>query len=236
MAEPVVELRGLTRTFPGEPPIPALRPTDLVIEVGDYVSVVGPSGSGKSTLLHLFGLLDRPTEGTYLLDGIDTWLLSDSRTDGPAGRPVGVRVPGVPLVGASVDGGERDGGHALPAGSAAERRRPGDRGVGAGGSGPPDRAFAVEALRRGASAGGDRPGARAPSPVVAGRRTDRQPRHHDLEPRSSTCSTCSTKVATRWSSSPTIQRRVVGRRRRVRITDGVLAEEFAGVGPSGRPS
>ena len=69
---PVIELRGLARTYPGPPPVPALRPAHLVIEAGDYVAVTGPSGSGKSTLLHLFGLLDAPTEGSYLLDGLDT--------------------------------------------------------------------------------------------------------------------------------------------------------------------
>jgi putative ABC transport system ATP-binding protein len=69
---PVIELRALTRSFPGEPPVEALRRADLVVERGDYVSVVGPSGSGKSTLLHLLGLLDRPTSGDYLLDGLPT--------------------------------------------------------------------------------------------------------------------------------------------------------------------
>jgi energy-coupling factor transporter ATP-binding protein EcfA2 len=54
---PVIELRGLARTYPGPPPVPALRPADLVIDEGDYVAVTGPSGSGKSTLLHLLGLL-----------------------------------------------------------------------------------------------------------------------------------------------------------------------------------
>ena len=64
IAGPVIELRGLARTYPGPPPVPALRPADLVIEAGDYVAVTGPSGSGKSTLLHLLGLLDVPTEGS----------------------------------------------------------------------------------------------------------------------------------------------------------------------------
>jgi putative ABC transport system ATP-binding protein len=53
MTAPVIELRGLARTYPGPPPVPALRPADLVICAGDYVAVTGPSGSGKSTLLHL---------------------------------------------------------------------------------------------------------------------------------------------------------------------------------------
>jgi putative ABC transport system ATP-binding protein len=51
MTPPVIELRGLARTYPGPPPVAALRPAGLVIEAGDYVAVTGPSGSGKSTLL-----------------------------------------------------------------------------------------------------------------------------------------------------------------------------------------
>ncbi|MEE6273173.1 ABC transporter ATP-binding protein [Georgenia wangjunii] len=67
-----MDVRGLTRSFPGDPPVEALRSIDLVVDRGDYVSVVGPSGSGKSTLLHILGLLDRPTAGDYLLDGLAT--------------------------------------------------------------------------------------------------------------------------------------------------------------------
>ncbi|MBO9556842.1 ABC transporter ATP-binding protein, partial [Cellulomonas sp.] len=69
---PVVELRGVTRQFPGDPPVHALHPADLSVGAGEYLSVVGPSGSGKSTLLNLLGLLDRPSDGEYLLDGIPT--------------------------------------------------------------------------------------------------------------------------------------------------------------------
>jgi putative ABC transport system ATP-binding protein len=72
VSEHVVELSGLGRSFPGPPEVHAVRDVDLVIERGEYVSIVGPSGSGKSTLLHLLGLLDRPTAGTYRLDGDDT--------------------------------------------------------------------------------------------------------------------------------------------------------------------
>jgi putative ABC transport system ATP-binding protein len=89
MTTPVIELRGLARTYPGSPPVAALRPTDLVIEAGDYVAVTGPSGSGKSTLLHLLGLLDSPTAGRYLLDGLDTSTLNDRDRSALRGRRIG---------------------------------------------------------------------------------------------------------------------------------------------------
>jgi putative ABC transport system ATP-binding protein len=69
--------------------VPALRPASLVIEAGDYVAVTGPSGSGKSTLLHLLGLLDAPTAGSYLLDGLDTSALSDGDRSALRGRRIG---------------------------------------------------------------------------------------------------------------------------------------------------
>jgi len=90
MAAPVIELRGFGRTYPGPPPVSALRPADLVIDGGDYVAVTGPSGSGKSTLLHLLGLLDTPTEGSYLLDGLDTSRLNDRDRSALRGRRIGV--------------------------------------------------------------------------------------------------------------------------------------------------
>jgi len=90
MTRPVIELRGLARTYPGPPPVPALRPADLIIADGDYVAVTGPSGSGKSTLLHLLGLLDAPTEGSYLLDGLDTSALNDKDRSALRGRRIGI--------------------------------------------------------------------------------------------------------------------------------------------------
>ena len=86
---PVVELEAVSRTFPGFPPVEAVRATDLVVDEGDYVSIVGPSGSGKSTLLHLLGCLDRPTEGTYRLRGVDVGALSDGKRTALRGREIG---------------------------------------------------------------------------------------------------------------------------------------------------
>jgi ABC-type lipoprotein export system ATPase subunit len=86
---PVVELERLARVFPTAPPVHALRHVDLTVHNGDYVAVVGASGSGKSTPLNALGLLDRPTDGRYLLDGIDTAVLSDSERAGERGRRIG---------------------------------------------------------------------------------------------------------------------------------------------------
>jgi putative ABC transport system ATP-binding protein len=86
---PVIEMTGLSRTYPGPPAVRALRPVDLTVAGGDYLAVVGPSGSGKSTLLNLLGLLDRPTSGRYLLDGVDTAALSEGDRTAWRGRRIG---------------------------------------------------------------------------------------------------------------------------------------------------
>ncbi|MFK0050065.1 ABC transporter ATP-binding protein [Streptomyces sp. NPDC090741] len=74
---PVIEFRSVGLTYPGPPPVPALLPCDLTVQQGEYLTIVGPSGSGKSTFLNIAGLLDSPTGGTYLLDGIDTTGIRD---------------------------------------------------------------------------------------------------------------------------------------------------------------
>lgn len=73
----VATIEGLSRTFPGPPPVQALRPCTFDIHRGEYIAVTGSSGSGKTTLLSLLGLLDVPTSGRYVLDGTDTATLSD---------------------------------------------------------------------------------------------------------------------------------------------------------------
>jgi putative ABC transport system ATP-binding protein len=74
----MIELSQVSRIFSvGDQQVAALRNIGLRIDAGDYVSIMGPSGSGKSTLLNLIGLLDRPTSGTYKLDGRDVTSLTD---------------------------------------------------------------------------------------------------------------------------------------------------------------
>jgi putative ABC transport system ATP-binding protein len=67
--QPLLELRDVTRSFPGPPEVQALKGINLSVQQGDYVSIVGPSGSGKSTMLNILGLLDRPSVGEYRFDG-----------------------------------------------------------------------------------------------------------------------------------------------------------------------
>jgi putative ABC transport system ATP-binding protein len=76
-AAPVLQIDGVTRTYPGEPPVHALREVDLTIGEGELVGIVGPSGSGKTTLLQLMGTLDRPTSGRVRVTGLDVTTLAD---------------------------------------------------------------------------------------------------------------------------------------------------------------
>jgi putative ABC transport system ATP-binding protein len=76
----MIQLTAIDRVFEvGDEKVHALQDIDLTFEHGEYVSIMGPSGSGKSTLLNILGLLDQPTDGTYLLDGIDTTSMSDNQ-------------------------------------------------------------------------------------------------------------------------------------------------------------
>ena len=76
----MIELQQVCRDFQvGDQMVHALDHVDLAIESGEFISIMGPSGSGKSTLLNILGLLDRPTGGSYRLNGADVSKLDDSR-------------------------------------------------------------------------------------------------------------------------------------------------------------
>jgi putative ABC transport system ATP-binding protein len=74
---PVLEVEAVTKTYPSEPPVQALRGVSFTVNEGELLAIVGPSGSGKSTLLHLMGTLDRPSTGTMRITGLDVAKMSD---------------------------------------------------------------------------------------------------------------------------------------------------------------
>ena len=73
MAEPIISMKGIVkRYYPGKPnELEILHGIDLTVYPGEFVAIVGESGSGKSTLMNIIGVLDRPTQGSYILDGVD---------------------------------------------------------------------------------------------------------------------------------------------------------------------
>jgi putative ABC transport system ATP-binding protein len=74
---PVLDVDDVTKSYPGEPPVQALREVNLTIGQGELVGIVGPSGSGKTTLLQLMGTLDRPTSGRVRITGLDVATMAD---------------------------------------------------------------------------------------------------------------------------------------------------------------
>ena len=89
MAEPLVILEGVTKSFGTEVVTRVLHGIDLEIRPAEFTALAGPSGSGKSTLLNLLGLLDRPTSGRILLAGRDTTGLTDDERSSVRGTTLG---------------------------------------------------------------------------------------------------------------------------------------------------
>jgi putative ABC transport system ATP-binding protein len=74
----MIKVKNLIKTYPGDVPTQALKGVALEIAEGEFVALMGRSGSGKSTLLHQLGLLDTPTSGDVLVNGVDVLKLSDT--------------------------------------------------------------------------------------------------------------------------------------------------------------
>jgi ABC-type lipoprotein export system ATPase subunit len=77
LSRPIVEARGLRKTYFGKVDVPVLHGIDMRVDPGEFVAIIGQSGSGKSTLLNLLGCLDVPTGGTLLIAGLDVTTLDE---------------------------------------------------------------------------------------------------------------------------------------------------------------
>ena len=75
----MIQLEGITKSYPiGKDFIDVLKTINLTIDEGEFVAIMGPSGSGKSTLMNIIGCLDKPTSGSYFLNGEDVSHYKDS--------------------------------------------------------------------------------------------------------------------------------------------------------------
>jgi len=86
----MIRLQGITKVYrAGDVPVPALRGIDLEIQRGEFLAIIGPSGSGKSTLMHILGCLDKPTRGSYQLEGHDVHRMTDAQLARVRSRRIG---------------------------------------------------------------------------------------------------------------------------------------------------
>ena len=87
----IIDLHGIVKRFYiGQPnELEILHGIDLTVKEGEFVSIVGASGSGKTTLMNIIGVLDRPTEGDYILDGVDVGKAKDRELSGIRNQKIG---------------------------------------------------------------------------------------------------------------------------------------------------
>ena len=100
MAEPIIRMRGIYKRFYiGQPnELEILHGIDLDVMPGEFLSIVGPSGSGKSTLMNLIGVLDRPTEGQYILDGTTVSTAKDDQLSAIRNKSIGFVIQNFNLI------------------------------------------------------------------------------------------------------------------------------------------
>src|ERR1051325_2826738 len=97
--KPVIHVTHLVKDYSrGESVVHALRSVSLNVHPGEFVAVMGPSGSGKSTFMNLIGCLDRPTSGTYELDGVEVPHLSPSQLASLRNQKIGFIFQGFNLL------------------------------------------------------------------------------------------------------------------------------------------
>ena len=183
-APPLIELRNVAKRYQlGEVAVDALRGVTLTIARGEFVAIMGASGSGKSTLMNIVGCLDRPTTGSYRLDGVEMARQSREALADVRNRTLGFVFQSfnllprttalenveLPLIYAGVRARERR----RRARQALERV-----GLGRSRAPPPE-----PAVGRAAAARGDRARAGRPPQAGPGRRADRQPRLRAPAPR-----------------------------------------------------
>ena len=91
MAQPIIRMRNIYKRFYiGQPnELEILHGIDLDVMPGEFLSIVGPSGSGKSTLMNLIGVLDRPTDGSYVLDGVTVSQAKDDQLSAIRNKSIG---------------------------------------------------------------------------------------------------------------------------------------------------
>ena len=91
MAQPIIRMRNIYKRFYiGQPnELEILHGIDLDVMPGEFLAIVGPSGSGKSTLMNLIGVLDRPTEGSYVLDGVTVSRAKDDQLSAIRNKSIG---------------------------------------------------------------------------------------------------------------------------------------------------
>ncbi len=97
--QPVIVVKNLVKRYiVGEVEVRALRGLSLEVQRGEFLAVTGPSGSGKSTLMHILGCLDKPTSGSYVLDGQDVSKMSKDQLAEVRNRKIGFVFQGFNLL------------------------------------------------------------------------------------------------------------------------------------------